>query len=152
MLSVGEDLYRVYLTWNRHLQEVASGLDCWDPYQDSTLIHAVGRLPRDILLAGDRWRGLLREAMRGLLPESLRLRMDKAKSERSLVRFVDALGGLASFRALASVDRLADLGVIEPARFRDAFTDFEAHPGDGPSWVTLWPVLAVESFLREALR
>lgn len=146
---VRDDPYRVYLTWNRHLQQVASGLDCWDPYQDSTLIRAVAALPRELLLLGDRWRGLLREAVRGLLPEPLRLRMDKARCETSLVRFVNVVGGLASLRGLATVDRLADLALVEPSLFREAFERFEADPDDGPSWVTLWPALAVESFLRE---
>jgi asparagine synthase (glutamine-hydrolysing) len=147
--TVIDDPHRVYLAWNRHLEEVASGLDCWDPYQDSALIRAVRGLPRELLLLGDCWRGLLREAARGLLPEALRLRMDKASSEEALVRFIDVAGGVASLRPLATVERLADLRLAEPGPFQEAFARFEAHPEDGPSWVTLWPALAVESFLRE---
>lgn len=147
-----DDAYRHYLAWGRHAEEVASGIERVDPYLDRTLIREVEQLPPEWLLHGGRRRGLFREAMRGLLPESLRLREDKASFEPALVRFVTAAGGLDSLRDCATMTNLAKLGVVKRSAFADAFDAFVASPDDGEAWTTLWPTLCVEAFLRERLR
>ena len=146
--SIRDDDRRTVLAWGRQLEEQLTGLDCWDPYLDLDLAAAMARLPPDYLLAGDRWRGLLREAARDLLPPSVRERMDKASFEPALRRFLDAAGGFASLRHLGSGRELASLGLVEPRDFSAAFERFVAEPEDGVSWVNLWSALAVEAFLR----
>jgi len=90
--------------------------------------------------------------MRGRLPESLRLREDKASFEPALVRFVNAAGGFQSLRELATATHLADLGLVDRRAFGDAFGDFVAAPSDGAAWTTIWPALCVEAFLRARRR
>ena len=123
-------------------------MDCWYPYVDRDLMTAVTSLDPDLLLHGDRWRGLLRESARDLLPDSLRDRMDKAHFEPAMRRWMEAAGGLERLRPLASARELAALGLVEPKPFAEAFEAFVADPSDPACWVSLWSALAVESFLR----
>jgi asparagine synthetase B (glutamine-hydrolysing) len=146
--ALRRDTHRVTLAWSRHQGEQASGIDCWDPYLDLDLAASVTALEPYYLLFGDRWRGLLRASMQDLLPESLRERMDKASFEPALRRFMDAAGGFASLRSLASGRALASLGLIEPGPFAAAFEHFVAAPEDGVSWMALWSALSVEAFVR----
>ena len=141
--------YRHYLAWGRHIEETASGIPRIDPYLDRTLIDEVDSLPADWLLHGGMRRGLFREAMRGLLPESLRMRQDKASFEPALVRFVTAAGGLESLRELARASRISKLELVDRRAFFAAFAAFTSAPGDGDAWTTVWPTLCVEAFLRE---
>jgi asparagine synthetase B (glutamine-hydrolysing) len=146
--TIRNDPRRRVLAWGRQLEEQLSGLDGWDPYLDLDLAAAVATLPPDYLLINDRWRGLLREAARDLLPATVRGRMDKASMEPALHRFIDAAGGLESLRPLASVRELAALGLVEPRAFGVAFDRFVAAPEDGENWIGVWSALAVEAFLR----
>jgi asparagine synthase (glutamine-hydrolysing) len=145
---IRDDDRRSILAWGRQLEEHLTGVDCWDPYLDLELAASIARLPPEYLLMGDRWRGLLREAARDLLPETVRERMDKASVEPALRRFLDKAGGFASLRPLASGRELASLGLVEERAFEAAFDEFAATPEDGVSWVGLWSALAVEAFLR----
>ncbi|AKV00802.1 Asparagine synthetase [Labilithrix luteola] len=136
------------LLWLRHQQEVAADLERRDPYLDGELIEFVRGLPPYWLLTGGRRRGLFREAMRGVLPESVRLRDDKAGFEPALARFVSAIGGHQRLRPLADVRYLADLGIVRPRAFEDDFQAFVSSLETSDAWSTVWPALAVESFLR----
>jgi asparagine synthase (glutamine-hydrolysing) len=135
-----------HLAWLRHQEQVASGLERRDPYLDPELVRVITALPPAWLLHGDTRRGLFREAVRGLVPDSLRLRTDKASFEPAFVRFVEAGGGFAALRDLAGVPELAQLGLVEPRLFRKAFEAFVANPDDG--WGEVWSALAVEAFLQ----
>jgi asparagine synthetase B (glutamine-hydrolysing) len=150
--AIRDEPYRTVLGWVRQQQERAAGVDTWWPYLDLDLAAAVAALHPDYLLFGDRWRGLLRAAIRDLVPDSLRERADKASFEPAMRRFVNAAGGLESLRPLASVRELASLGLVEPAPFTAAFEKFVAAPQESEPWVVVWPVLAVEAFLRGRAR
>lgn len=146
--AIRDDPHRTVYAWERHQYEQAAGVDVSWPYLDLRLAAAVAALRPDYLLLGDRWRGLLRASIRGLVPDSVCERDDKARFEPALKRFVDAAGGLASLRPLASMRELSSLGLVSPAAFAAAFDRFVATPDDGEAWVLLWPPLAVEAFLR----
>lgn len=150
--AIRDDPYRVVLAWARHQEEHGAGVDLWWPYLDLELAASVAALPPDYLLYGDRWRGLLRESIRGLVPDSLRERPDKAAFEPALRRFVDAVGGFEALKPLASVRRLAELGIVDPVAFAAAFDEFSAAPDAGEPWVVVWPALAVEAFLEGQAR
>lgn len=139
---------REHLGWLRHQESVASGLVRRDPYDDAQLAATMESIPRPWLLHGDMRRGLFREAMRGLLPETLRLRIDKAEFEPAFTRFVEAAGGFDAFRALARMTALGDLGLVEPRRFAGAFDELASRPRDSFGWGDVWPALAVEAFVR----
>jgi len=138
---------RVWIAWYRHQQEHASGIERSDPYLDRELITWVDALPPVWLLEGGVRRGLFREAIRGLVPESLRTRPDKAAFEPAMFRFVESIGGFGALRRHASVPDLADLGLVEPRAFLDAFDELAAKPIGSWQWSTVWPALATEAFL-----
>lgn len=150
--AIRDDPYRMVLAWGGHQEEHAGAVDMWWPYLDLELAAAVATMQPDYLLFGDRWRGLLRASIRGIVPESIRQREDKASFEPAMKRFIDAAGGLESLRPLASVRELSSLGIVDASAFAAAFEQFVADPLDGYSWISLWPVLAVEAFLRGRLR
>lgn len=140
--------HREHLAWLRHQQEIAAGVERRDPFLDRALARAVTSLPPAWLLLGQVRRGLFREAIRGLVPESLREREDKASFEPAFTRFASALGGFEALRPLARVPRLAALGLAWPGPFGEAFEELARAPLDSEGWATVWPALAVEAFLR----
>lgn len=142
--------HRDYVAWLRHQEIVASGCDLREPFFDADVVAAVGALPPEWLLHGDARRGLFREAMRGLLPETLRTRTDKARFEPALARFFRAADGAARLREAAKLSRLTALGVVSPSYAAGAFEAFANAPREAGPWLALWPALAVESFLRMA--
>jgi asparagine synthetase B (glutamine-hydrolysing) len=143
-----DDSRRILFARNRQQQFHLTGAEGWDPYVSQDLSAAVASLRPEYLLYDNRWRGLLRAAASDLLPRSLRERMDKARFEPAMRRFIDAAGGLESLAPLASVRELAAYGLIAAKPFRAAFEYFLARPDDAGSWVSLWSPLAVEAFLR----
>lgn len=137
-----------HLAWLCHQQEVAAGIACRQPFLDPRLRRLVGALEPAWLLHGDIRRGLFREAVRELLPAALVEREDKAGFEEGLARFLAASGGFDALRPLADGRELVSLGLVDGRRLGDAFAAFERAPTDGERWGAVWPVLAVESFLR----
>jgi hypothetical protein len=132
-----------------HQLEVASGTRLVDVYlRDEALKQTVRALPAGWLLFDHQRRGLFREAMRGLLPESLRTRPDKALFEPALIRLLDAMGGHACLARLARAEHLASLGLVEPNAFAQAFEVFVRNSSDPAGWTDLWPALGVEAFLQ----
>lgn len=147
--AAAEDLEIESALWDRHQQEVVSGLGRVDPYMDPALVGFMASLPPESLIHGAMRRGLFREAIRGLVPESLRMRTSKAGFEHCFVRAMNAAGGFHSLRHLASATALADAGLVEPRGFRRAFDELASKPIDSWGWGDVWPALMVESFLRE---
>ena len=130
--------------------EMAAGCARVDPFLDDDLVEFAASLRPDLLFHGGWSRGLLRYAMRGLLPESLRLRQDKSYFEPALQQVVEGAGGFSTLGSLASATALADLGLVEPRRFRDRFDELSRDPLNGPLWIEVWSVLAGEAFVRQA--
>src|ERR1019366_228895 len=62
--------------------EIACGLPISFPYLDDNFARFMARVPSAALFAGARERGLLRESMEGLVPDSVRYRVDKARADR----------------------------------------------------------------------
>ncbi|MBX3233250.1 MAG: asparagine synthase [Labilithrix sp.] len=141
---------RVQFAWLRHQQTLTSGIRRVDPFLRPDLVQRVRSLPREWLLHGGIRRGLLRAAVRDLIPASLARREDKASVEPALVRFLRAIGGRAALRPYASVDVLASLGVVDRARFAAAYEAFVDQPAHPAGWLGAWCVLALERFARTA--
>jgi asparagine synthase (glutamine-hydrolysing) len=128
--------------------EAAWGIPYVMPYLDPRFIELVASLPPDQLFEGGRMRGLFRMAMRGLLPDSLRLRPDKAGFEPMLDEMFAAAGGVEGFRHLLKMEATADLGLVEPARFREVFMRVAEGVPTARGWLQVWPMLAVEAFVQ----
>lgn len=131
----------------RHQLEVASGLTHRDPFFHPDLVRFVLSLPPERLFAGGWMRGLYREVLRGMLPDSVVFRDTKGGFEPGFTRMVRAAGGFSALEPLADVRYLADLGIVEPRRFRAAFGALAAAPEEA-RWIDVWPALSVEAFLR----
>ncbi len=140
--------HRMHVAWIRHQSEIVAGIDRRDPFLDRELVATVAGFEPEWLLHGGIRRGLFREALRDLLPRAVLEREDKAFFEPAFLRMTQAAEGLEAMRELSSGEELASLGLVEPGRFRAAFDAFIAAPDDGPSWMTIWPALCVERFLR----
>jgi len=140
-----------------HLMEVvdfrsqlreALGSEQLDPLIDDDMIAFVSSLSPELLFHGGRTRGLLRAAMEGLVPDTVRLRTDKAHFEPAMTAAVRAAGGFEAFADLAAVPHLAELGLVEPSPFRTAFDALSRAPEDwGAGWLEVWPAIAVEAFV-----
>ena len=136
------------LVWYRHQKEVVTGLSRRDPFLDVGLVRFVTALPPEWLVHGSIRRGLFREAIAGLVPESLRMRPNKAGFEEGFTRFVRGAGGFEAFRDLAFPTALADLGFVDPRAFARAYDELARGPLDSYGWGDVWPAIAVEGFVR----
>jgi asparagine synthase (glutamine-hydrolysing) len=112
----------------RELSGFASdaGVELRSPLLDARVVaFATGR-PREERRAGLETKRLLRRAMRGLLPDSVlaprthRTGITSAYSDRRMRETVPAL----LERAFGEPLLLAELGIVEPAAFRRAWTDY----------------------------
>jgi len=127
--------------------EAISGCTRVDPLLDDELVQFIASLTPESLLEGHTTRGLYRCALRGWVPESLRLRRDKGSFEPALMLMIGQ-EGVERLRELADVPMLADAGLAEPKLFRAQFERIFANGWSSPDWLTVWPALAVEAFLR----
>jgi hypothetical protein len=91
----------------------------------------------------------MRQAGRGVLPESVRQRRDKAEFSSMLLHglreVTAALGGEAAFSSFNVVQR----GWVDPQRLREVYQERMADP-EANQW-PLWSVLELEMWLRECV-
>lgn len=136
------------LAWVRHGFGIAAGIARRDPYLDHPLWKSVSRLPRPWLLADGIRKGLLRRAMRGLVPESVRSRADKADFDGAFASMIDAPKVRAALLDLTTGGELERYGIVQKQRFAAVAREFVRSPRDPFAWTTIWPALTVEAFLR----
>src|SRR4029434_2200660 len=96
-------------------------------------------LPQELLLLDDRQRGLLRYAMRRMLPDRLRLRPDKARVEPAIVDLAHG-ENLALLRDLAGMRLLGELGLVDPRLYRRHFDAVLADGGKKHRSLGAWVV------------
>jgi asparagine synthase (glutamine-hydrolysing) len=140
-----------YYVWMKEVLgqiEIAGRCTRVQPYMDDELVEFLASLPPETLFYGGWVRGLFRHAMRGIIPEGVRTRQDKATLEPALLELVRAAGGLEVFRPLISMTGLADHGLVEPKAFRRRFAELVETPLNGRLWIELWPALTAEAFVR----
>ncbi len=128
--------------------EARLGCDRLDPYLDPQFVAFMASIPPDTLFHGQRTRGLFSLAMRGLVPDSVRLRSDKASFEPAIDEMVTGMGGLSAFESLLSMEATADLGLINPRLFRAAFEAQVRGEASRFGWIDVWPPVAIEAFVR----
>ncbi|MBV9947650.1 MAG: hypothetical protein JOZ69_12425 [Myxococcales bacterium] len=129
-----------------------------DVFRDPDFVRFMLELDPVLLSDGHEHRGLYRRAMKGLLPEALRTRRDKAFFEPAIAAAGVAAGALDALRDLSSLEDLATRGLADPAAFRPTGDDAlailgrgaraEAGPGDDRVQ-ELWQLLSAEAFLRQ---
>ena len=128
--------------------EVRVGCDRLDPYLDPGFLKFMASIPLDALFHGHRMRGLFCHAMRGIVPDSVRLRPDKASFEPAMAELVVGMGGISAFGPLLSMEATADLGLVNPRLFRAAFEAQVRGEASAFGWIDVWPAVVIESFVR----
>jgi len=144
-------------TWG----QIASvtGATAVDIFCDLSIVCLMAQTDPAVRCHGHMARGLYRLALRGLVPDSVRLRVDKAAGQPMLAEAALEAHALASLEDLSSLEALADLGLVVPFTFRSAFSDWlravrrgerlERDPSD-ECWHLVWQLLSVERFVRQA--
>jgi asparagine synthase (glutamine-hydrolysing) len=130
-----------------------------DVYRDAELLRFLAHVDPATLQHGHRYRGLYREAMRGRIPEPVRLRADKAAPVPLVAATAAAPEARAALRGLATGDELAARGLVDRNVFRETAAAWSAtlngqasgraaEDWDWPRWCQVWAALATECFLR----
>ena len=102
----------------------ASRATAVDVFRDPELVAFVATIDPVVRAHGGVGRGLYRLALRGLVPESLRARRDKALGHPLAGAAAVAAGAVGELEALGSLDELAGLGLVEPGAFRAPFASW----------------------------
>lgn len=120
-----------------------------DPFDDRRVVELALALPDD-----QRWRGqvtkyVLREAVAGLIPESVRTRSDKGNYSHVICEELLRQGGPALFRNMA----MEDMGWIDGDKVRAMYGELERrYRADDPAFHTnvwsIWLVVSLERWLR----
>jgi len=131
-----------------------------DVFRDLELVRFTCAIDPTLLSHGGTYRGLYRLCMKGLIPDSVRTRADKALGQPLLAEAVLASGGFDLLTDLSALRGLAEMGLVEPSRFEPVFNRWlravrrgertTTDPMDG-SWQSIWQLLTVEAFVRHHL-
>jgi asparagine synthetase B (glutamine-hydrolysing) len=130
-------------------EEAVGGYALRAPFFDDDFLRFASTLPPLSLMQGGFLRGLMRDAMRGLVPEGLRLRETKGTFFFFTEQTIAAAGGLDILSGLADVRMLAALDLVNRNSFRAFFDGFRGVPHLDATYYELWHVLSIEAFLRQ---
>jgi hypothetical protein len=125
--------------------EAAAGLSRIDSYLQAEIVEFIASVPPRMMFHERRIRGFFRLAMKGLLPESVRLRSNKAWFDPAFVELYSLAQHNHGMAGLLRMEALADLGLVDLAGFRAAIAQAEAQQ-DVPAWLSL--LLGHEAFVR----
>ncbi len=124
-----------------------AGLEARAPLEDRRVVELALALPEELRRKGHTTKWALREAMAGMVPDSVRSRLDKASFTPVLYAELATQGGGTLFRDLA----LSDLGWVDAAVVQGLWADLEAdhRTGSGhPHVWPLWTILSTERWVR----
>jgi asparagine synthase (glutamine-hydrolysing) len=135
--------------WMIHLLEMDDRSNAWagvegrHPFYDRRVLEFVFAIPEDERARLDRTKFVLRNAMKGLLPELVRERRTKARFGRVFIQTFNRIGGELLFETMAMESK----GWVNAQRMRQLCHErLEKHPSD--LW-PLWTTFAVELWFRE---
>ena len=122
------------------------GIEPRHPFLDRRLLELVLALPSRVLFRIGSRKPLLRQAMRGLLPETLLARRDKTRFGRFLdLSFREKAA--AKIEALLEAPLSADLGILDAAQLRAAYRAYRTGQGTGSAHL-LWNAVTLELWVR----
>jgi asparagine synthase (glutamine-hydrolysing) len=137
---------RRHFLWSVHQEQRAGALERHDPYFTHEVAATMAAIPAETVLAGGRRRGLLREVMRGKVPDSILERSDKAIFSPAFSLFFEAAGGVKAFAEELEVRTLSRLGIVEANAFRRDAVEALSAPAEDARYGYAWTVLAAEAF------
>jgi len=126
---------------------LADDLQLMHPLLYRPLVEFALSLPQHLRTKGRTRRWILREAVRGILPDVVRARYGKPDTSDVLVAASRA--GYERLRSLAEHPILGELGLIDPRRLQTALEALYLHRNAALSdHLALFPTLAVEAWLK----
>jgi asparagine synthase (glutamine-hydrolysing) len=126
-----------------------AGMQYGDPWSDRRIAEFILSIPAHVLSPAGREKWLLREAMRGILPEPARDGSFSANPGPSYERGMFERGVEAG-RALLATPRTEELGLIDGGEARAVYERMIVEgPYDYRAWGALWRLMAVEMFLAQ---
>lgn len=128
--------------------QFASGISVREPYFDMELVCAAAGMSAAELMLGGQSRGLLRQSMKGAVPDAICERRSKADFTEALIAGVYESPSWPLVRELGRAELLSAHGMTYVRTFRELFRRLDDDPRQGELWAALWPALAVEYFLR----
>jgi len=131
-----------------HLEDrnsMAFSIESRTPFLDYRLVEFLFRLPSEALFHGGFSKHILRDAMRGVLPEEVRCRRDKRGFQSAAEQWFRT--DLAGFvRDVIESRSFAARGYLDPGRVREAF---ERHRrGDANLRFAIWSWVCLELWFR----
>jgi len=132
---------------NWHDRNSASfGIEVRHPFLDRRLVEYVMAVPGEQLFRLGSSKNLLRRAMRGILPERVRLRADKTRFT-SFIDFVLLEGSAGEIVELLREPRSANLGIFDGDALRSAYLNLVRGGPDAPRRA-MWYAVNLEIWLR----
>jgi asparagine synthase (glutamine-hydrolysing) len=138
--------------WVMHGREItdreiaAYGIEERHPFLDRRLVEFLLAIPDDQRIRNNLPKFVLREAMRGKIPESVRNRSDKAYFSVMFVKAFERMGGEGLFDQMA----LAKAGIVDRDEFLRVYRHRMADWDNQNLW-PLWNTLAAELWYRTLL-
>lgn len=122
------------------------GLDARHPFFDQRLIEFAFALPNDQLRRDGFERYIVRNAMRGILPEIVRTRVTKGSFNQPILASVEHNSAFIRFDRL----EIAERGWVNAAKLKSAFEALMAsyRNGDGNYGFPVWMAIATEIWHR----
>jgi asparagine synthase (glutamine-hydrolysing) len=151
-----EDMYRSLIDgWACQGNELGSrsesrfGLERRDPLSDRRVIEFAFALPEKQRWHADQPKRILRNAIPGLVPETIRQRLSKADFSHGYAECLKAIGQEGFFSSL----RIASMGWIDSKQIRSAHREMvesweQSNGGLVPRGLTLWMSFGVEAWFR----
>lgn len=136
-----------YFAWQLHQEQRAGVLERFDPIFTRRVALEIGRIAPHLHLLGNINRGLLRSAMRGLVPDSILDRRDKSEFTVCFLELVRALGGVSSFGEALEGRMLRRLGLVDGRSFREDAIACIENADDSADYAVPWAALVAETFL-----
>ena len=115
-----------------------------DPFLQDVLLRFLSATPLAAFFSGGLHRGLLRRALRGRVPDSVRLRRGKAVFEPALNEALRVPAFSAMLAKFTSTPVLESMGLVDGPRFRIACRTI--HDPQSAGWCDLWQTMSAEGF------
>jgi len=138
------DVWRL-LHWHA-IRSAHHGMQVHHPFFDRRLFELVRRLPPEQFYGHGQTKHVLRESMRGLLPEPVRTRLGKTYLQDFIHQALKRSAATTLARFFAQ-PRLADMRIIDASRFRTHLAR-SAAGGCDTDWAAIWHTMGLERWLR----
>jgi len=146
--SVHESLVHPWMTHALEIQDRGGaryGIEYRHPFYYRPVIEYSFAIPEDQRYRGDATKFILREAMRGTLPESVRTRTTKAEFSGAFTRIFNEVGGESLLDGL----KIAQVGWVDEPRLKAMARDRLANFRRANLW-PIWAAVSVELWYRAA--